>query len=128
MSEISLRRQAAYTALFFVLLLLLVPRAGYVNDVNYWVNWAIYIQKNGLSNIYQLPGNNYNPLYHYILWLFSKMAGSPGRIALYRHWLKGFTLLFDFGGAIWAASAGAGCSRAALRAELAFAFQFCLPL
>lgn len=104
MSNTSLRRQALYTALLFSLLLLLVPRAGYVNDVNYWVNWAIYIQKNGLSNIYQLPDNNYNPLYHYILWLFGKLAGSPGRIALYRHWLKGFTLLFDFGGAIWAAS------------------------
>ena len=92
--------------MFFGLLLLLVPRAGHANDVSCWVLWGSYILEQGLGNVYQLPvtANNYNPLYHYILWLYGLLMGSPARFLYYAHWLKGFTLLFDFAGALWAAS------------------------
>jgi Gpi18-like mannosyltransferase len=104
MSTFSLRRQAAYTILLFSLLLLLQPHAGHDSDMSFWVSWAKDIFYQGLGNVYQSPTNSYNPLYHYILWLFGKMMGSGEKIVYYRHWLKAFTLVFDFGGAFWAAS------------------------
>ncbi|WP_375416336.1 hypothetical protein [uncultured Hymenobacter sp.] len=104
MTTYSLRQQAALTVLLFGMLLLLVPRAGHGGDVHYWYTWACYIFDYGLGNVYQVPDNNYNPLYHYILWAFGKLAGSKERIDHYRHWLKAFTLVFDFAGAFWAAS------------------------
>lgn len=104
MGPLSLRRQAAYTFLLFTLLLLLVPRAAHESDMSFWVSWAKDIFYQGLGNIYQSPSNSYNPLYHYILWLFGKLMGSAEKIEYYRHWLKAFTLVFDFAGAFLAAS------------------------
>lgn len=104
MGALSFRRQAAYTFLLFTLLLLLVPRAGHDSDMSFWVSWAKDIYYQGLSNIYQSPANSYNPLYHYILWLFGGLMGDVDKMVYYRHWLKAFTLVFDFAGAFWAAS------------------------
>jgi Gpi18-like mannosyltransferase len=104
MDTLSLRRQAAYVFLFFVLLMIAVPRGGHSGDLDYWFRWATYAFNHGLGNVYQLPDNNYNPLYHYILWLYGKILGSAEKIDYYRAWLKGFSLLFDFAGAFWAAS------------------------
>lgn len=104
MGILSLRRQLAYALLLFVLLLLAVPRAGYEYDMGFWVRWATYIFEHRLGDVYQVADNNYNPLYHYILWLYGKLTGSLEKLEYYRHWLKGFTLLFDFAGAFWAAS------------------------
>lgn len=100
----SLRRQLTYALLLFTLLLLLVPRAGHEGDLDFWWRWASYIRENGLSNAYQLPDDNYNPLYQYILWLYGWLAASPEKIRYYVHYLKAFTLIFDFAGAFWAAS------------------------
>ncbi|WP_156126215.1 hypothetical protein [Hymenobacter sp. DG25B] len=104
MLEPSYRRQAVYYGLLFMMLMVLVPRAGHQGDVGYWANWASYILEHGLGNTYADPSNNYNPFYHYILWLFGKLLGNAERIRSYINSLKGFTLLFDFAGAIWAAS------------------------
>ena len=104
MGTFSLRQQAAYTVLLFSLLLLLLPRDGHEGDLNCWSSWAAYIFDHGLGNVYQVPSNNYNPLYHYVLWGFGKLAGSQEKIQHYRPYLKVFTLLFDFAGAFWAAS------------------------
>lgn len=98
------RQQALLTFLFFVLLLLLVPHAGFQDDVMCWTRWATYIFEHSLGDVYYVEDNNYNPLYHYFLWLYAQLMGSPEKIMHYRHWLKGFTLLFDFAGAFWAAS------------------------
>ncbi|RZK23383.1 MAG: hypothetical protein EOO63_17720, partial [Hymenobacter sp.] len=65
MSVFSFRQQVVFAFLLFVLLLLLVPRAGYDGDVHYWIEWASYIFEHGLGNVYQLESNNYNPLYHH---------------------------------------------------------------
>lgn len=104
MSIISLRQQVVFTLLLFVLLLLLVPHAGHSGDMGFWQQWADFIFEHRLGDVYQMPGNNYNPLYHYILWLYGCMMGSTEKLHHYIHWLKGFTLLFDFAGAFWAAS------------------------
>ncbi|HEX8349137.1 MAG TPA: hypothetical protein VF598_04180 [Hymenobacter sp.] len=91
--------------LLFINLLLLVPHAGYGFDVNLWTEWAVGIHDYGLSNVYHQVGNNdYPPLYQYVLFLFGKLAGSTENIHHYQHLLKAFTLLFDFAGAILAAS------------------------
>jgi Gpi18-like mannosyltransferase len=87
-------------ALLYVLLLLLTPNAGFTTDVVCWMGWATQIGTHGLTTAYELDSNNYNPLYQYVLYVYAKLAGSPAHIAAYIHWLKAFTLLFDFGGAI----------------------------
>ncbi|MBC8084385.1 MAG: hypothetical protein H7Z21_14375 [Hymenobacter sp.] len=104
MGNFSLRRQAVYVFLLFMLLLLAVPRAGHESDMSFWVAWAKDIFYHGLGNVYQSPSNSYNPLYHYILWLFGVLMGSAEKIIYYSHWLKAFTLVFDFAAAFWAAS------------------------
>ncbi|MGI4872679.1 MAG: hypothetical protein ACRYFX_16075, partial [Janthinobacterium lividum] len=48
--------------------------------------------------------NDYNPLYHYVLWVYGHMMGSVDKIVHYCHYLKAYTLVFDFAGAWWAAS------------------------
>jgi Gpi18-like mannosyltransferase len=87
-------------ALLYILLLLLTPNAGFTTDVVCWTGWTMQIGAHGLTKAYDNSSNNYNPLYQYVLYVFAKLAGSPARIAEYVHWLKAFTLLFDFGGAI----------------------------
>ena len=104
MGILSFRRQAVYTFLLFTLLLLLVPHAAHESDMSFWVAWAKDIFYHGLGNVYQSPSNSYNPLYHYILWLYGWLMGNPANIVYYSHWLKAFTLVFDFAGAFWAAS------------------------
>lgn len=104
MGILSFRQRATYTVLLFVLLLVLVPRAGHEGDLGYWRHWAGYIFEHGLGNVYQLEDNNYNPFYHYILWLYGASMGSMEKLQHYIHWLKGYTLVFDFAGAFWAAS------------------------
>lgn len=90
--------------LLFLVLLALVPRAGFQDDVNYWVAWATYSFENGFGNIYQLESNMYNPVFHYILYIYSRLMGSPEKIAYYQHYIKAFVLLFDFAGALLAVS------------------------
>jgi Gpi18-like mannosyltransferase len=89
-------------ALLFALLPLLTPTAGHVFDVQFWENWALHMSTYGLGNAYTQVHNNYNPLYQYVLYAYAQLAGSPQNITAYIHWLKAFTLLFDFGGAILA--------------------------
>ncbi|MGI4869725.1 MAG: hypothetical protein ACRYFX_00955 [Janthinobacterium lividum] len=104
MGVITLRQQVMLTGLLFGLLLLAVPRAGYEGDLDFWARWATYSFVNGLSSVYQVPDNNYNPFYHYILWAYGHLVGSVQAIRYYAPWLKAATLLFDFAGAFWAAS------------------------
>ncbi|RZK12752.1 MAG: hypothetical protein EOO56_27905, partial [Hymenobacter sp.] len=89
-------------ALLYGLLLLLTPTSGHVFDVQFWEQWATHIGAHGLGNAYTYETNNYNPLYQYVLYGYAKLAGSPQRILAGIHYLRLFTLLFDFGGAILA--------------------------
>ncbi|OON68972.1 hypothetical protein B0919_09660 [Hymenobacter sp. CRA2] len=92
-----------YVLLFSLLLALAGPTA-YPGDLEYWQKWSVHIFRRGLSNAYELPGLDYNPLYHYFLWAFGQLAGSEAAIQSHVHGLKVFTLLFDFAGAVLAAS------------------------
>ncbi|RAK67023.1 glycosyltransferase 87 family protein [Hymenobacter edaphi] len=103
-----------YAGLYLLLLSLLVtllPAVGFKNDFWLWVRWAEYSRAHGLANVYAVPGNNYNPLYHYVLWLFGRLAGSAAAIEAQRYSLKLLTLPFDFGGALLAASLLRGARR-----------------
>ncbi|RZK29194.1 MAG: hypothetical protein EOO63_09575 [Hymenobacter sp.] len=111
MGSISLRHQLIYALLLFVMLVLLVPRGGHGGDINFWVRWATYIHEHGLGSAYQIADNDYNPFYHYILWLFGSLMGRSEKIEHYGRALKAFTLVFDFAGAFWAASLVADRSR-----------------
>jgi Gpi18-like mannosyltransferase len=91
-------------AMFFLVLSLLGAKLGYMDDINFWTRWAEAIYEDGLGNVYSVADNNYNPLYHYILFLYGKLAGSHEKIKHYYYFLKAFTLIFDFVGAIVAAS------------------------
>jgi Gpi18-like mannosyltransferase len=104
MGIFSFRQQLTYAVLLFLLLLLAVPRAGHDGDMYFWLHWATHIFEHGLPNAYQLPDNNYNPFFHYILWLYGRLLGSVEKLQYYIHLLKAFPLLFDFAGAFWAAS------------------------
>jgi Gpi18-like mannosyltransferase len=104
MVYLSFRQQLLLFFLLFSLLLALVPHAGFGDDVGCWVSWATYGFEHGLGNVYQVKDNNYNPLYHYVLWVYGQLCGSANSISHHRHWLKAFTLVFDFAGAFWAAS------------------------
>ncbi|MCC3159140.1 hypothetical protein LJ737_18000 [Hymenobacter sp. 15J16-1T3B] len=95
---------AGLYALLFGLLLALAGPTAHEGDRAAWQAWAVHIFRHGLGNAYALPSLDYNPLYHYILWLFGRLAGSEGAIQAYSHGLKAFTLLFDFAGALLAAS------------------------
>ncbi|OON70793.1 hypothetical protein [Hymenobacter sp. CRA2] len=104
MLEYSPVRQSAYYFLLFVLLVLLVPQVGHPGDVGCWSFWACYMAEHGLGNVYEDPGNIYNPVYQYILWLYTQFTGNVETIKHYIHFVKAFVLVFDFAGAIWAAS------------------------
>jgi len=88
--------------LLFTLLVLLTPHAGLEGDVMCWVSWATYMRTHGLTRGYEAYGNNYTPLYQYVLFAYGKLVGDADHIYRYRHLLKLFTLAFDFGGALLA--------------------------
>jgi Gpi18-like mannosyltransferase len=98
------RRSAGLYALLFGLLLLLAGSTAHEGDREAWRSWATHLGQHGLGNAYALPSLDYNPLYLYVLWLFGRLAGSAAAIQQYSHSLKAVTLLFDFGGALLAAS------------------------
>lgn len=83
-----------YIASFLLLIfIVLVPHNGHPFDTICWKNWSIYSATNGLQNIY-FTDTDYLPLYHYVLFLFGKIAGSPENISQYIYYLKPITLLF----------------------------------
>jgi Gpi18-like mannosyltransferase len=72
---------------------------GFAFDIECWHRWILYIHNNGLSNTYH-SDTNYLPFYQYIMWLYSKIAGSEEVITANLKYLRGVTLLFDFIG-LW---------------------------
>ncbi|RAK67024.1 hypothetical protein [Hymenobacter edaphi] len=102
---------AGLHALLFVLLLLLAGSTAHEGDREAWRTWATHLLRHGLGEAYALPSLDYNPLYLYVLWLFGRLAGSAAAIQQYSHGLKVATLLFDFGGALLAASLLRGARR-----------------
>lgn len=94
-------RISAFSALFlFAFITCLLPWfPGLRGDVGCWIGWSTYITNHGIGNAYE-SGSNYMPLYHYFLWFYGKLAGSPEAIKAYIPYLRTFTILFDFWG-LW---------------------------
>lgn len=57
------------------------------------------MHQHGLLQVYDC-GADYLPLYQYVLWIYTKIAGSEAAIAANIHYLKLFTLLIDLLG-VW---------------------------
>jgi hypothetical protein len=83
-------------AILFVVLVFLIPQSGKVFDDNMWINWALYIHEHGLGNAYSNPLITYHPIYLYVLYVYGQLMGSEALIVQNIHYLKIFTLLFDF--------------------------------
>jgi Gpi18-like mannosyltransferase len=81
-------------SLIFVLYLFLMHKNGH-GDIGFWQSWSIYIFENGLGHVYY-SGSDYPPLYYYFLWFFGKYQGSIELITENIHFVKAFTLIFDF--------------------------------
>lgn len=84
--------------LFFANLSRLLP--GFVADLNCFARWSTAIMKNGLGSVYTTSDANYLPFYPYILWIYTKLAGSEEDIWRYVGELRLFTLVFEILG-IW---------------------------
>lgn len=66
-------------------------------DRRCWITWSNYMLGNGLENVYKL-GVNYLPLYHYVLFIYAKLAGSTESIIFNINSLKSFTFFFELVG------------------------------
>lgn len=78
----------------FVLLLILMPDAGY--DKYYWITWTQQIMADGLGSIYTNPEVNNHPLILYVLKLFSLFFSDAEAITYTSvNWLKALVLPFD---------------------------------
>lgn len=83
-------------AIFFLFIVVMLPgTAGYDIDDKFWLAWLNFIHEHGLRNTYS-SGTDYMPVYQYVLWAYSKFAGSPEIIAERIYYLKVVTLAFDF--------------------------------
>jgi len=72
---------------------------GFTDDINCWVNWSDTIRQNGLRNVYD-GDTNYLPVYHYVLWAFSKFAPDRDSLVAYSYVLKYLTLFVEMLG-LW---------------------------
>lgn len=87
--------------LIYIFLVAFMPESGLIGDNLCWRRWCGYILKDGLGNLYH-SYIDYLPLYPYILFIFTKIQGTTEAIAGNIHYLKAFTLIFDFAGAFLA--------------------------
>src|SRR6186713_1688247 len=86
--------------LLFLFLTAIIPGFyGFAGDTKSWQDWAEHISESGLENAYG-SYTNYPPLYHYVLWVFGKMAGSTEATGTYIGYLRIFTLAADYW-ALW---------------------------
>lgn len=80
------------TILFIIIITPKFP--GFTDDINCWVHWSDTIRQNGLSNIYD-GDTNYLPVYHYVLWAFSKLAPDRDFLVTFSYVLRYLTLLVE---------------------------------
>ncbi len=85
--------------LFWVMMLVFMPKEGHGWDNWCWADWAQQIRDRGLGHIYE-GSCNYLPAYLYILkihsWIFGMDSGIHEKIYV----LKYYTLLFDLAGVL----------------------------
>lgn len=70
---------------------------GHRFDTQCWGNWSAHIFEHGLLQTYNGSGNNYFPLYQYVLWIYGMMCQSKASILEHVHALRWVTFAFDLG-------------------------------
>lgn len=93
-------------AIFYVVLVLLLPDVSHPGDMGHWERWTAFMLVEGFANVYDyglvyptIFGCNYPPVLLYFLAVFGKVAGSVEAITLHAKYFKMIPLLFDFIGA-----------------------------
>lgn len=82
-------------ALFFFLLICLLPKSGYhAGDMSCWSWWTQFIGKKNLGGIYSYSVN-YQPLFLYGLALFERILDTPEKITESIHYVRIIPILFD---------------------------------
>jgi len=82
------------TALFFIVMIFLIPHFYYQDDMDLWQEWALALYSDGLKNIYEHEVN-YQPLFLYCLYGYSLLQGSESAIVQNITYIKIIPLLFD---------------------------------
>lgn len=86
---------APLCTLIWLACVFLMPETGHVGDNAIWVHWCSYIFAHGLGHVYE-SGTDYPPLFHYLLWFFGKIQGSPEAIIAHIRFFRLITLCFHF--------------------------------
>lgn len=82
--------------LLFLLYLIILPRQYFVYDFEFWADWALYIHRHGITQIYHAPTINYHPLFLYVLYVYDLLMGSEELILKNINFIKFFPMVFDF--------------------------------
>lgn len=85
-----------YLAMLFLLYVIILPRQYFVYDFEFWTEWALYIHRHGITQIYHVPDCNYHPLCLYVLYIYDLMMGSEELIIKNINYIKFFPMIFDF--------------------------------
>lgn len=96
-SKYNIKENRILLAALLLMYIIVLPREYMLLDFEYWTNWAVYIYKNGIVNVYDNPFMvDYHPIYLYVLDLFGKIQGSTINIVQNINYIKLFPLAFDF--------------------------------
>ncbi|MBL7717308.1 MAG: hypothetical protein JNL72_00625 [Flavipsychrobacter sp.] len=89
-------RDRLILAMLFVLYLIILPGRYFVYDFEFWTDWALYIHRHGITNIYDNPTTNYHPGFLYCLYLYDLLMGSEELIVKNINYIKYIPMVFDF--------------------------------
>src|SRR5688500_12360409 len=79
--------------LLFIMLVIFTRPAAQSGDMNFWNHWSMFLFENGLANVYQNGSNNYNPLFHYFILIYTLVANNAVNIVNYLSLYKIFPLI-----------------------------------
>lgn len=96
-SGITNKQLAILATLTYIMYLFVLPKEMHA-DKWFWINWTKYMSEHGLRNVYSGP-TDYLPLFHYVLWIYTKAQGSVENVVSNIYILKGISLIMDFLGA-----------------------------
>ncbi|RYD55935.1 MAG: hypothetical protein EOP56_13435 [Sphingobacteriales bacterium] len=91
-----LKKARIEVALLFLLFIFIMPTRHMIYDFEFWVNWALKIHKDGITNVYDDPTVNYHPVFLYLLHLYNLVQGSEFYIKENINYIKFISLVFDF--------------------------------
>lgn len=83
-------------ALLFILYMIILPTRHFIPDFEFWTDWAVYIHKYGITNVYNNPTVNYHPGFLYCLYIYDLLMGSEELIVKNINYIKYVPMFFDF--------------------------------